>query len=48
MAKRELVYEPEFPDEEEILSAFKDLFSDEKGMIRQFSLTLQVPVLKNA
>ena len=37
MPKQELVYEPDYPDEEEIQGAFRELFSDEKGTVRRFS-----------
>ena len=35
--KQELVCEQEFPNKEEILAAFKQLFSNEKGKVRRFS-----------
>lgn len=38
MAGRELIYEPDLPDKETILAAFKQLFGEEsKGKVRRFS-----------
>ena len=38
MARRELVYEPDFPDKETIQAAFKQLFGEEgNGKVRRFS-----------